>query len=210
MFILIVVAILAVMVMYVIIPMLNTLEVKRDEYYSVYLEKMQVEALFAQENNIRDSRNAAVARHEMESSRFLDDSHSSEIGRMLTQLCQEYELMPMTLAIKDPVEFKIPSDDETTTAGQDNDTVFLITSATMTLNGNYLSLKSLLDAVGEIDYIRISSLTYSWEVPIEGVETPPDRITIDFELTTLKADDYEARVQEEAEDPWAILDEQER
>jgi len=118
--------------------------------------------------------------------------------------------MPQTLELRDPVEFDIPRDNESETVNDNSDTVFLITSANMTLTGNYLSLKRLLDAVSEIDYIRISSLAYTWEVPVEGAETPPDSISIGYEVTMLKADDYERRIQEEEEDPWAILDEHQR
>jgi len=208
MFILIVIAIFAVMVIYVILPMFNRLEEKMDEYHALQVEKIQVDHLLAQESSIKEARDNAVARHEMESTRFLDDSHASDIGRMLTNLVQKHDLLPINQALKEPVEFIIPRVEENNASA--NDTVFLITSASMSLQGNYINLKSLLDDVATIDYIRVSSLTFTWGVTVEGSETPPDRMSIDFEVTMLKADDYERKLQEEEEDPWAILEEQQR
>jgi hypothetical protein len=205
-FVLIVVAIMTVLVMYVIIPMYNHLQDRQERLRLLQTDKAWVVSILATSDNIRGGRNDAVARHEMESARFLDEAHSSEIGRMLTQLCQRYGMLPVNLVMNDPVDFFIPQEDGAA-VDEDHKTVFLVSTATMTVGGVYDNLRNLLDAVDEIDYIRITSLAYIWGENI-GDSAPPDRITIGFEVTMLKDDIDERRQLEEpiVDDVWDILD----
>ncbi|MCL2663355.1 MAG: type II secretion system protein M [Oscillospiraceae bacterium] len=205
-FVLIVVAILTVLIMYVIIPMFNHLQDRQERHGLLQTDKAWVDSILATAGNIRDGRNDAVARHELESARFLDEAHSSEVGRMLTQLCQRYGLLPVNLVMTDPLDFFVPQEDGAT-VDEDFKTVFLVSSATMTVGGTYGDLKNLLDAVDEIDYIRITSLAYIWEANT-GDAAHPDRITIGFDVTMLKDDIDERRQLEEpiVDDIWDILD----
>ncbi|MCL2820901.1 MAG: type II secretion system protein M [Oscillospiraceae bacterium] len=204
MFILIVVAIFAIMVIYVIIPLFNQLEEKRTELGRAQSEKARVDAILATENTIREGRDEAVARHGLESARFLDESHASEVGRMLTQLCQRSGLEPVDLSLTDPVDFSIPNDEEGAPANEDSKTVFLITSASMTVTGDYTSFKKLLDEVEKTDYLRISQISYVFGVASDD-SVVMDRIAIGFEVTMLK-DDIDERRQLAQPDQDDLLD----
>jgi len=176
---LLVVGLFAIMVMYVIIPLYNSLEEKRAELINLQLEQSRVQAVMASEGNIGNNRNDVVNRFEFESNRYLPDSHSSEIGRMLNQLCQRYDLRWVDQVINDPKPFVMQNSENSA-----EDSIFLITSATMTTTGDFQRLKALLDAVEKIDYIRISSVSYVWN---DDIEMPiSDRIKIGFEVTMLK------------------------
>jgi hypothetical protein len=205
-FVLIILAILTVMIVYVIIPMFNHLQDRQERHSLLQTDKAWVESLLATEGNIRGGRDDAVARHELESSRFLEEAHSSEIGRMLTQLCQRYGLLPVNLVMRDPLDFFTPLE-EGAPVDPDRKTVFLVSSATMTVGGDYDNLKNLLDAVDDIDYIRITSLAYIWSDHIGGLEAT-DRITIGFDVTMLKDDMDERRQLDEplVDDVWDLLD----
>jgi len=198
-FIMIVVGLFALMVVYVIIPLYNQLGDLQQEHGTLQLEKSRIDSMLATEQNIRDNRTQAIEKHMLDSSRFLNESHASEIGRMLTVLCRNHGLTPVNQRLDDPVDFVIDG-----TTG--DDTVFLITTATMTLNGDYFSLLRLLDTVEDTDYLRINSLTYVW------TNDPEDRISIGFDVTMIKNVDYtKAEIAEESqEDPdddnWHGLD----
>jgi len=202
--VLIFMATFALMVVYVIIPLYNHLEDLRTEHNLLQIEQTRVEALIANENNLRDGRNQAVDQHKSDSARFLDESHASEIGRMLTVLCETHGLNPLSQVLNDPKDFKIDEDDDS-----DRDTVFTILTANMVLDGNYQDLLRLLDTVEEIDYLRISNMAYIWDIRNEF--TGLDRITINFEVTMVKDVDFskidsEAQQGDDEEDLWLGLD----
>jgi len=207
-FIMIIVALFAGMVMLVIIPLYEQLEDQREEYGKLQVEKAHIDAMLASEQNVRDGRNQAVERHKLDSSRFLDDSHSSEIGRMLTILCERHGLLPVDQRLEDPKDFSV--DENNTSGNTARDTVFVIMSATMNLAGNYSDVMRLLDEVEGIDYIRVSGLSYSWSVNPDV--NPLDKINIVFEVTMIKDVDFskvenpEQQGTEEDDENWHGLD----
>jgi len=206
-FLLIIVGSLALTVMYVIIPLYDQWQDKQAEYSSLQLEKSRVDALIASESSIRDNRNSAIARHELESERYLNDSHASDVGRMLNQLTARYGLQWVDQTINDPKNFVIPSADNSGSGSDDGDkSVFLIVTATMTTTGDFNRLKSLLDAVEKIDYIRITTVSYVWN---EQADAPlMDRISLGFEVTMLKdaSRTYDFSQDEQTDDEQLTLD----
>jgi len=207
-FIMIVVGLFALMVVYVIIPLYNQLGDLQQEHGTLQLEKSRIDAMLATEQNIRDNRTQAIEKHMLDSSRFLNESHASEIGRMLTLLCRNHGLIPVNQRLEDPVDFVIEENNGSGNSG--GDTVFLITSATMTLEGIYTNLINLLDTIKETDYLRVSSLNYTWAR--DSVSFDLDRITIGFEVTMIKNVDYskaeidEGSQDDQDDDNWHGLD----
>ena len=182
---LVVIAVVAVMILYVIIPSYNKLIDKTDELNDLEFERIQVISSIAAEVSIRDNHDTLVAQHGINSSRFLAESMASEIGRMLTSLCDMHELQPIDQSLQPPVDFFIEPDEDTgsNAPAPGKDSVFLITTATMTLRGEYYNLMRLLDTVERIDYIRISRVTY---VKSQDVTLSADRMVVQFEVTMLK------------------------
>jgi len=179
-----VVAIFAGMVLYVITPLYNQLNDKTAEYNDLIFEKMRMEATITTERNIRENRDAAVDRHAEDSARFLNESHSNEIGRMLTAICVRHGLQPVDQSLSAPGEF--------TNGGRDSsDAVLLTVSAAMTVNGDYVKLKTLLDDVAGIDYLRVTNVAFAWSENTEH-EIVMSRISISFEVTMLKNTEFSA------------------
>jgi len=182
---LVIIAVVAVMILYVILPSYNKLIDKTDELDNLEYERIQVISSIAAEVMIRDNHDTVIAQHGVNSSRFLAQSMANEIGRMLTSLCEMHDLQPVDQNILPPVDFHIEPDDD---SGSNDpapvrDSVFLITTATMTLRGEYFDLMRLLNTVEQIDYIRISRVTY---VKSQDLTQSTDRMVVSFEVTMLK------------------------
>jgi len=205
-FIMVVVGLFALMVMYVIIPLYNQLGDLQTEYSTLQAEKTRIDTMIAAENGIRDGRNQAVERHKTESIKYPDESHASEIGRMLTVLCETHGLIPVSQTLSDPKDFNV--DGNAKPAAGDPEPVFVVMSAAMVLNGSYQNLMRLMDTVEEMDHIRISSFAYTWNVTATALNS--DRIRIGFEVTMIKDVDFskvEAEIQEaQNDDNWHGLD----
>jgi hypothetical protein len=133
------------------------------------MEKMQLDILFASEAFIREENETVALLYGEISDMFLSDAHSSEIGRMLTDISHAHNLMPVDLRLSPPTAFE---------AGD----LFYITTVSMTVNGTYDDLKSLLDTVEEIEYLRVSRLSFSKSQPLDTVS----RIALTFEVTVIK------------------------
>ena len=173
---LVVVAIFAGMVLYVITPLYNQLNDKKTEYNDITLAKMRMEASVAAERNIRENRDLALGEHAENSARFLSESLSNEIGRMLTALCARHGLQPIDQNLSAPGDFSVDG-------SSGDDAAFLVVSAAMTVSGDYARLKSLLDDVAGIDYLRVKSVSFSWS---EGLASETIRVSLNFEVSMLK------------------------
>jgi len=175
-----VVVLFAVTAMYVIVPLFNKLEDRIDDYNTLSLEKTRIEAIIATELSTRAALDTAAAGHDELMANYPSESHLSEVGRMLTGLCEEHRLSPIDQRLSAPKP--LVTGDE----GDDSATVnpgFLVVSATMTIRGSYDDLKSLLNTVEKTDYIRVSRVSFGRNNP----ETSGfDRITVYFEVIMLK------------------------
>jgi len=173
------VALLAVMVMFVFIPLNNRLNDRKTEYHTLALEKIKIEATLAGETGIRANHKAMIEKHGWIRANYLSESLNSEVGRILTGLCEAHGLQPVSQRLSDPAPFVI---NESGGSGNNENTSLLTVSATMTVRGEYDNLKSLLDYVRQTDYLRVSRLSFGSP---RGSFTVLDRITIGFEVTML-------------------------
>ena len=162
----------AVMVMFVIIPLYNHLQDERDIYNSLAMERVQIENLLLTESAIRNNHAEAAIHHSELLEIYFNEAHNSEIGRMLTRLCEDHGLFPVNQRISDPVAME--------TGG-----FFYTVTVNMTLDGTYNELKNLLNTVERTGYLRISRVSFSlggdyWN--------EIGRISLTFEVTMIRAD----------------------
>ena len=180
--------IFAIMVMFVIIPLYNDLSDKTTLYNELTVQKIQIETKLSTEAATRENHTVVLARHKTNSERFLNTSLSNEIGRMLTTLCDEHGLSPVSQQLSNPKDFtKILSSSGSRPSADDKngkETVFLMVTATMTVKGDYEDLKSLLDTVEQIEYIRVSRVSLGRDTA--NPELVLNKITVTFEVTMLK------------------------
>ena len=176
---LVIIAFTAGMVLYIILPLYSLLHDEEEELGELVLERVQVDTSLAAESYIRDLRNTAAEQHDENSARYLNESLSNEIGRMLTVICEAHKLQPIEQKLSAPKDFAIEGSDE----DENKESVFLVVTAAMTLYGDYGDLLRLLDYMTLIDYIRVSRVSHTWSTDLERER---DRITIDFEVTMLK------------------------
>jgi len=179
--IMVVIGLFAIMVMFVIIPFYEQLSAKTKALSDLEFTKAQIDTTLASEHGIRENYNAVLQQHDMNSARFLNEALSNDIGRMLTVLCENHSLQPIDQKLSAPVDFVIKREGGEESA---ENSLFLIVSAVMTVRGEYDDLKSLLDTVEGIDYIRISRTSFSRNT--YNPESGLDRITVYFEVTMLK------------------------
>jgi len=192
------VALLAFMVIYVYIPLFDELNDKTSEYNELMLDRVHIDSMLASESSTRENHKAAIMRHDSYSSRFLSQSLISGIGRMLTDLCLSHRLQPITQLLSAPMDFSVVSNEDgvgdiydaiagssdTDSDPADDETVFLIVSASMSVRGSYNDLKLLLDSVENTGYIRVSRV--SFESDAEAPDAILDRIMINFQITMLR------------------------
>ena len=159
----------ALMVVYVIIPASNRLQDQRDLYNTRTMERAQLDILLASEPGLREGHYAARLNYQDINRRFLSEGHSADIGRMLTMLLLEHNLTPIDQRLSAPV---VPEDGS----------AFLTVSAAMIINGTYDRLTALFDTVEEMEYLRISRVSFNTGYRHETW----DRINISFEVAMLR------------------------
>jgi len=207
------VALLTVMVIYVYIPLLDSLSDKRARYRDLVLERAQIDMALSSEAITRDNYSKMAGLYDSIRTDFLIESPGSEIGRMLTDLCLSHGLQPIAQQLSAPVDFVIedggadgeaPAGRNTgvSSAGLRNagnadidgdytpkgdlgaQSAFLAVSASMTVSGSYSGLKELLDAAGHTGYIRVTRV--SFELGGGGPDFMLEWITINFQVIMLK------------------------
>jgi len=177
-----VVGLFAVMVMYVIIPLFNKLEDKINLHDTMTIEKGRIEASIATEVSIRDALDTAASEHGKLMANYISESHMSDIGRMLTGLCENHRLSPIDQKLSSPKPL-FPGDKADDDGDAEASSAFLAVTAAMTVSGGYRELKSLLDTVEKTDYIRVVRVSFGRSDP---VTSEFDRIMIYFEVKMLK------------------------
>jgi cell division protein FtsL len=203
MLLLVVFALFAVMVMYVIIPLYTRLGEAQIEYSELSNDRIILETRLNSEAAVQQLHDDAVEQSIMIGARFLSESLSYDIGRMLTRLCETHGLQPISQQLSAPREFIIEEiggytgsdydirryleyDDRYGYASEDEFGVrsaFLIVTANMSVSGEYDDLKHLLDTVEQTEYLRISQVSVRWD---SGAGSYIDRINIDFEVIMLR------------------------
>jgi hypothetical protein len=159
----------AVMVMFVIVPWFNQLDSERGILRALETEKTRVDVLLASEQNLLYSYDAAVSQYNEIKSRFVSESHISEVGRMLTRICQEHNLSPIDQRLSGPVAFS-------------EGNMILVVSAAMSVLGTYEDLKNLLDTIEQTEYLRVSRMSFA----VRGEMTSAERISLSFEVIMIR------------------------
>jgi predicted PurR-regulated permease PerM len=150
----------ALMVMYVILPFYENLQNENDRYNALVLEQMQLQALLNSAQSIRDNHTATTEAFYEARARFLNESHISVIGRMLTNLLLDHNLGAPNQSLTLPI---IPTDWD----------AFMTMTASMTALGEYEYFLDLLDTVFYTEYLRITRLSFNLQ---------PDQATNSFAL----------------------------
>jgi len=190
---LVVFGLLAAAILLVIIPFYNNLDAKTSELNTAQLNKQQIDATLASESVIRENHDTVVSRESAAAADYLGESLGNDIGRMLTELCEQQGLSPIDLKLSNPKDFTAGTVKTGAQAGAGSggssgsapapNSVFLVVSAVMTVKGEYENLKSLLDSVEQTTYLRVSGVTFTSS---GGIVSQLDKITINFEVTMLK------------------------
>ncbi|MCL2088328.1 MAG: hypothetical protein FWH14_02480 [Oscillospiraceae bacterium] len=179
--------------------MFDLLDSKEEKHAIALAEKLYTETKFAIEENTRQS-NQRV-KDEFENLKTLYPvyvSNEISIDRVLTRLVTENGLRPTSLTMPpDPVLYnsnlnpyappsppKMPNQtDNADSPKEPPATPLMTTTASMTVEGNFNSLKRLIDAVHDIDHVRITQMSFPG-----GMDSINVRILLDFEMTMLNPD----------------------
>jgi hypothetical protein len=167
-----------VMVMYVIMPQYNRLIDQNTLRDNLLMERMRVEMVLATEASLREGHAEAQDEYELLRMLYLEESHLSMVGRLLTDLCNTHWLEPIEQRLSPMAAF-------TETGTRADDAVFSIVTAIMTVNGTYGNLKNMLDTVEKTEFIRVTRIYLSRR---EGIfdNTVQDRMTIHFEVAMMR------------------------
>ncbi|MCL2617601.1 MAG: hypothetical protein FWD98_00965 [Defluviitaleaceae bacterium] len=159
----------ALSVMYGILPLNETMEVRGAELSRLELERVNIEMLFATEETIA-ANHAEAAQAYTSLVANMPEKRISDVGFMLTQLVQEHYLAPIEQRLFGPSAF------------QGSDALQII-SASMVVSGSYAALMSLMDTVEATDYLRISNMTFSFN---ESGVAEINRINLSFEVLMVR------------------------
>ncbi|MCL2079531.1 MAG: hypothetical protein FWH17_06765 [Oscillospiraceae bacterium] len=178
------IGILTIMLQFVLVPLYNWMSDSTEEYNALAVEKSQMELALATETDIRARHAEAVSYYDDIHIIYSSESLSSDIGLMLTKLVESHDLLPISQTIQNPVNLTVPDADGEESTG---DPIFNTVSVTMVVLGDYDAHKSLLDEVEDIEYIRISSVGFSFAEDDSGRHVS-GRTTIRFEVLMLIED----------------------
>jgi hypothetical protein len=125
--------------------------------------------MLAAETALRAGHANAAQEYEELRAVFLSEAHAAQIGRMMTRMFEDYGLTPIEQRLAQPVTF--PYGD-----------LFLVKTVTNTVSGTYADLTTLLDAVEQMEYLRVSQLNFS----LGEDRQAPIRISINFQVAMLR------------------------
>jgi len=165
----------ALTVQFAIIPMNNELEEVRTELEQLEYQQFETQTKLGRELIIRQAYEVAEDDASEVYMRYPASIPAAEIDRFLTNLCFAHGIIPSSLSMSGASSLNIPEH-----GGQD---VFLVVTANMNLQGNYYSIKSLLDHVNTIDNLRIPRISFGINRQ-EGLEGMTG-ISATFEITML-------------------------
>jgi hypothetical protein len=166
----------ALMVVFVIMPYFNRLQDERDALNALEMEQMRINILLASEQTLINNFDDAFEHYSETTQALITESHISEIGRMLTRICQEHGLMPIEQRLSNPVVF---TDSD---ARDDDGGVLSTVSVSMSVRGSYNDLKRLLNTIEQTEYLRISRVSFS----IGDDRDVTERIALNFEVVMLR------------------------
>lgn len=166
---------------FVFMPAYNQYNDKTEELQNLQNKEMEVRTTLATEENTKASHEKALGDYSDLKGMYPAILTTEAVGRLLNGLCVDNGLEYLNQKLSDPVVLTIPKKDADGKVTSEEKTAFSVVTATMTVNGNYTTLKSLLEAIEKLDYIRISRLSFNKGQFDEVWE----KISITFEVTML-------------------------
>ena len=137
-------------------------------------EKTRVDRDIADRATIENTNREAGERFEAIKQEYPLLVPNEEVDTILTNLCLLNGLRPTSLDMSLPASSRSGSNSDT-------EALFTIVTAKMNMTGPYSSVARLLDAVNDLQYIRITNLGYV--LNRQAQQDNMARINIDFELT---------------------------
>ncbi len=171
-----VILILFVGLQFVIAPLYNNFIAKTNELSELRTEKEMLDNKLANEATARAKHETALKDYEDIKLIYKTALANEDMDHLLTGLCLESGLSPMTLGISDSKPLTPITNDKQ--AGSEVIAAFSATEATMTLNGSYNSVKTLITKVEGMESLRITRLSLSNKDENGG-------ISVGFKLTML-------------------------
>jgi len=149
----------------------------------IYLstERAQVEADFANLSSIEEANLLANEKFERILQKYPMLIPNEEIDRILTDLCISNGLKPTALRFTD--SFGAPITDSENIDQENDEYLFTVVVASMSMTGKYDSLVELIDDVADTPFINITNLGYSLSTNVTAENEGSANITMAFELT---------------------------
>jgi len=171
---------------FVIMPMYENYTELSEKYDILVMEKMQTEVKIMNAPAIATNYSRAEERFNEINSDYPVDIPNEEIASILTAICQASGFNSiLSLAVSSQRTYP-----------DENIDAFYIVRVSMSLSGQYDSLKNLIDILEEKDNIRISQLSFSVQQLTTGSAASPN-ISVTFEMTILNKIDIAALLDEE-------------
>lgn len=160
------------------LPLYNDFNEKAERRDELSEQKQEVEMRLGSEAAVlAEHENAREAYLKIEET-FLQAGITTDLSRMLTDLCRRNGFDVFSQNLGDPADFRIPGEDVPEGAS-----AFATVTASMSVSGNYAAIKNLLDEVEREPYINIGNISFSPDHGESGGEY--DRVSVTFVVTLL-------------------------
>jgi len=163
-------------IQFAIYPLFNRYVDSVQERIYLTTEKAQVEADIANLASIEEANTVANEKFERIVQEYPLLIPNEEIDRILTDMCISNGLKPTALRFTD--SFGVPNSSDQ----KDDQYLFTVVVASMSMTGRYDSMVKLIDDVADSQFINISNLGYTVNNSTSGDEETAN-ITMAFELT---------------------------
>lgn len=166
---------------FVLIPIYRQAAEKSDQISQLQLEKESVEQKLKSRPGLEESFQTIKKEYDKNQALFVDTLSNEELDKLITGLCLEQGLKPTSLgmtiikkeilpdvpAVTETPE--VPLDDQATTSETEVDatlpqeaekSVISMTTAAVTVQGEYDKLQKLIDKVNQTSYVTIKTVTF--------------------------------------------------
>jgi hypothetical protein len=159
---------------FALIPMYTHYTEISEEYDILLMEKIHLDMKIMNEALTTMNYERAVEKFDEINKAYPIDMPNTEIASTLTELCQRSGFSSIFSLAVSPRN--VLSEDIY---------AFSSASVSMSLNGSYGALRTLIDTLEEIDYIRISQISFAGLQPTDGAGGAGSNISVSFNLTIL-------------------------
>ena len=172
---------------FAVIPAYRHYNIVLEEHFNLSYEMEMMKMKIAEEETALKMLAEATLLFEEVKEKYPILLPNEEIDRILTGICVDSGMNPMSLSISDYVVFVPPGPEGEETPGEiedEDEAVYALSTvaAQMTARGTYDSLKNFIDRTDNIDYIDIKNLSFTH--PRERDRGLPG-VTLSLELTMI-------------------------